>query len=181
MHSWRRATVPVSETSLLTEGVRECFNLCCVCSPQWKRSKIRYQNSRLCSPTTATYTWSTQGSFLCTDWDIFSNLEIDEATEVITDYIHFCADNLVTKNNITVYPNNKPYITKSVKDCINRKKLAFKNNDRVGLKMLQRELNQRLRKASQGHLSQPRLQGCAKIARQHELATSNGHLLAPET
>ena len=53
-----------------------------------------------------------KGSFLCTDWDILSNLEIDEATEVITDYVHFCADNVVTKKDITVYPNNKPTICK---------------------------------------------------------------------
>ena len=78
-------------------------------------------------------------------------MEIDEATEVITDYIHFCADNVVTKKDITLYPNNKPYITKSVKDCIDRKKLALKNNDRVGLKMVQRELNQRLREARKHH------------------------------
>lgn len=31
---------------------------------------------------------------------------------------------------LVVYPNNKPYVTKSVKDCINRKKIALKNNDR---------------------------------------------------
>ena len=92
-----------------------------------------------------------KGSFLCTDWDIFSDLEIDDATEAITDYIHFCADNVVAKKDIVVYPNNKPYITKSVKDCINRKKLAFKNNDRAGLKMVQRELNQRLREARKHH------------------------------
>ena len=78
-------------------------------------------------------------------------MEIDKATEVITDYIHFCADNVVTKKYITVYPNNKPYITKSVKDCINRKKLALKNNDRPGLKLVQRELNQRLRDAKKHH------------------------------
>ena len=56
-----------------------------------------------------------KGSFLCTDRDIFSDLEIDEATEAITDYIHFCADNVVTKKDIIVHPNNKPYITKSVR------------------------------------------------------------------
>lgn len=37
-----------------------------------------------------------------------------------------------------VYTNNKPYITKEVKDCINRKKEAFKNNDHQQLKTVQK-------------------------------------------
>lgn len=62
-----------------------------------------------------------KGSFLCTDWDIFHNQDIDVATDTITEYIRFCVDSLVTKKDNTVYPNNKPYITKNVKDCFNRK------------------------------------------------------------
>lgn len=89
-----------------------------------------------------------RGSLLCTDWDVFHDLEIDEATETITDYITFCVD---TKKNITVYPNNKLYITKKVKDCINWKKIAFRNQDRAGLKIVQNELNQLLRDARKQH------------------------------
>lgn len=87
-----------------------------------------------------------KGCFLYTDWDVFSNRVIDETTETIMDYINFCVDNVLTKKNVIVYPNNKPY-KKELKNCINRKKNAFKNKDYVELKIIQKELNCQLRQA----------------------------------
>lgn len=81
-----------------------------------------------------------KGCFACTDWSIFHSSNIDDATESITSYILFCIDNVVAKKDITVYPNNKPFITKEVKQCINRKKVAFRNCDRLQLKTVQQEL-----------------------------------------
>ena len=92
-----------------------------------------------------------KGCFLCTDWSIFHELDLNEATETITDYIHFCVDIVVPKKSILHYPNNKPYITKEVKACINNKKVAFKNGDRGGVAAAQKELNQLLRKARGKH------------------------------
>lgn len=88
-----------------------------------------------------------KGCFWCTDWDIFNDTDIDMATEMITGYINFCVDNVLNKKDIIVYPNNKPHITKELKDCINGKKAAFRNKDRVELKTTQKELNQLLKKA----------------------------------
>lgn len=89
-----------------------------------------------------------KGCFLCTDWDTFS--DEDNVTEVTTDYIKFCVDTVIPKKTIKVYPNNKPYITKEVKDCINRKKQAFKTN-LLQLKTVQKELNKRLKEAREHH------------------------------
>ncbi len=61
--------------------------------------------------------------FLCTDWFIFHQLELDEAADTISDYINFCVDNVVEKKYLAVYLNSKPYIKK----YINNKKLAFRN------------------------------------------------------
>lgn len=38
----------------------------------------------------------------------------------------------------TVFPNNKPHITKEVKACINRKKAAFMKKKQVKLKVIQK-------------------------------------------
>ncbi len=65
-----------------------------------------------------------KGCFLCTDWSIFHQLELDDATDT-SDYINFCVDNVVEKKDVVVYPNNKPYITKDIKKCINNKKLGI--------------------------------------------------------
>ncbi len=92
-----------------------------------------------------------RGCFECTDWNMFHNLELNEATETITDYINFCVNNVVPKKVILHYPNNKPHITKEVKTCINNKKLAFRNNDRAGAAAAQKELNQLMRRAREKH------------------------------
>lgn len=73
------------------------------------------------------------------------------ATESITDYIHFCIDNIVPKKQVTHFPNNKPYITKQVKSSLNKKKLAFKNKDRVGASIAQKEINRLLKEAREKH------------------------------
>ena len=82
------------------------------------------------------------GSLLCTDWVLFHQLELDAAAEAITDYKKLCADGMVTKKDIVVYRNNKKYITKDVKVCINRKNIAFMNKDEADGKVIQEELNQ---------------------------------------
>lgn len=95
-----------------------------------------------------------RGCFLCTDWDIFHDPDIDINTEVINCYIHFCVDNILTKKTITMYPNNKPYISKELKDCINKKKAAFRNNDRIGLKKNPKRTKlatEKGKKTSEGH------------------------------
>ncbi|ROL44827.1 hypothetical protein DPX16_2177 [Anabarilius grahami] len=47
--------------------------------------------------------------FACTDWEVFEG-ELDEQTEVITDYIKFCMDTLIPVKNIRTYPNSKQII-----------------------------------------------------------------------
>lgn len=91
-----------------------------------------------------------KGCFLYTDWNVFHDTDIDVTTETITDYINYCIDSVLTKKEVVVYPNNKPYVTEDIKDYINRKKAAFRNKDRAGLKVVQKELNQLLNNASKG-------------------------------
>ena len=88
-----------------------------------------------------------KGCFLCTDWDIFLSHDLNEATDVITDYINFCVDNIIPKKHVLHFPNNKPYITQDIKACINKKKMAFKAKDRAEIAAAQKELNKMLRKA----------------------------------
>ncbi len=63
-----------------------------------------------------------KGCFSCTNWNLFHTLELEEAAETITDYINFCKDNVLNQKIITLYPNNKSYISKEIKECIVRKK-----------------------------------------------------------
>ncbi len=92
-----------------------------------------------------------KGCFLCTDWEVFHSDDIDETTLVTTDYITFCTNNVISKKEVIIYANNKPYTTKEIKDCINRKKLAFCSQDSLGVRVVQKELNGLLRDARKKH------------------------------
>ena len=92
-----------------------------------------------------------KGCFLCTDWEVFHSDDINETTMVTTDYIKFCTDNVVPQKEVITYANNKPYITKEIKMCINKKKLAFRNQDRLAVSLAQKELNGLLSKARTKH------------------------------
>lgn len=41
------------------------------------------------------------------------------------------------------FPNNKTFVTKKAKACIDRKKLCFRDKERVGVAAAQRELKHR--------------------------------------
>lgn len=89
-----------------------------------------------------------KGCFLCTDWDIFyQDTDIDMVTESITSYISFCVDSIIPQKVVRTYPNNKPYITREIKDSIKMKKKAYKSGDIVGLRSAQKDLNRQLRSA----------------------------------
>ncbi|PIK53399.1 Anaphase-promoting complex subunit 7 [Apostichopus japonicus] len=68
-----------------------------------------------------------QSTLDTTDWDMFirSSSDIDELTDAITGYVNFCVDCSVPTKQVKVYPNNKPWITSTVKSVINRKKGIF--------------------------------------------------------
>ena len=68
-----------------------------------------------------------KGCFECTDWGVMieSSTSIDQATDVITSYIRFCEDNIVSKKSLKKFPNNKPWVTKRIKNTLNENKLLF--------------------------------------------------------
>ena len=84
-----------------------------------------------------------QSTLETTDWNIFieSSRDIDELTESVTSYVNFCVDCSVPKKEIKVYPNNKPWITSSVKSVINKKRI-FGQGDRNELKLIQKKLKE---------------------------------------
>ena len=88
-----------------------------------------------------------KGCFMCTYWEVFTqdNPDINTASDSMTDYIKFCTETVIPKKTVKCFPNNKPYITKEIKDCIHRKKLAFARRDRQEVKRVQKELNIKLR------------------------------------
>jgi hypothetical protein len=90
-----------------------------------------------------------QGCYECTDWDMFieSSNSVDEATDVISSYITFCEDTIIEKKEVKIFPNNKPWISKSLKRTINEKKVAFQSGNKEERKKVQRKLREEIKKA----------------------------------
>ena len=126
---------------------------------------------KTCKPITkTTHVWSEdaveqlKGCFLCTDWDVFfHDANINVATETITDYITFCVDSIIPQKTITKYPNNKPYVTKEIKECIRRRRTAFRAGDTAAMKAAERDLEQQMRESRRQR----------KVRAEQELANSN--------
>ena len=68
-----------------------------------------------------------QGCYTCTDWNVFTDSadSLDESVEVISDYIRFCVDMVISQKTVKICPNNKPWITKDLKKLLNEKKRLF--------------------------------------------------------
>ena len=76
---------------------------------------------------------------------IESSTSIDQATDVITSYIRFCEDNIVSKKSIKNFPNNKPWVTKRIKNTLSEKKIAFQSGSLVDRKIVQAKLRKELK------------------------------------
>ena len=76
---------------------------------------------------------------------IESSTSIDQATDVITSYIRCCEDNIVSKKSIKNFPNNKPWVTKRIKNTLNEKKFAFQSGSLVDRKIVQAKLRKELK------------------------------------
>ncbi|KAI3367054.1 hypothetical protein L3Q82_009687, partial [Scortum barcoo] len=91
-----------------------------------------------------------QGCFEVTDWDVLFDAQgedIPKLSDCIMDYVNFCTDNIIPTKTVRCFPNNKPWVTKNIKDVLNRKKAAFRRGDKEELKRVQviwRKLESRL-------------------------------------
>ena len=90
-----------------------------------------------------------RGCFEATDWDAFfdSCTDLDMLNDTVTSYIMFCQDTVIKSKTVRIYPNNKPWISKDLKHCLNEKKAAFLKGDKQRVKELEREFYVKLKKS----------------------------------
>ena len=87
-----------------------------------------------------------QGCFEATDWNILYSEEsdIDTNTDVITEYIKFCVEKEVETKEVKCFANNKPWVTKDLKELLNEKKVAVASKDKEKLKEVQRKVKRKI-------------------------------------
>ena len=61
-------------------------------------------------------------------------------------YINYCVDSIVPFKEIRLYPNNKPWVTREIKEAIDKKKLAFKSKNRQQLLSAEKDLKYTIKK-----------------------------------
>ena len=54
----------------------------------------------------------------------------------------FCLENVIKTKSVIVYPNNKPWVNKNLKECLNKKKHAFIKGNIEDYKEKEREYRQ---------------------------------------
>ena len=105
----------------------------CVYKPMLKREKVKTKEVKVWSEDAVS---KLQRCFDWSDWTVFedSAKDIDELTDTVCSYITFCEDIVIPKKYVKVYPNNKPWVTKSLKNALNRKQKAFLKGDETETK-----------------------------------------------
>ena len=83
------------------------------------------------------------------DWEMFksSSETLDEYTDVVSSYISFCFDNCIPAKTIKIKPNDKDWVNQDFKDSVQKKFIAFKNNDEEGKKRAKYDVKKSVRRA----------------------------------
>ena len=74
-----------------------------------------------------------QTCFEVTDWDMFIQdcPDPNELVDKVSDYIKFCEQTIIKSKTVTIYANNKPWLTKELKQCLVEKKWAHINGNEL--------------------------------------------------
>ena len=88
-----------------------------------------------------------QGCLDCTDWDMFKEScnNIDELTDVTCSWISYCENTVIPVKTVKIYPNSKPWISKSIKVLLDKKKKAFREGNLIEMRNTEKEIKREIR------------------------------------
>uniref|UniRef100_A0AAV2KND4 Reverse transcriptase domain-containing protein n=1 Tax=Knipowitschia caucasica TaxID=637954 RepID=A0AAV2KND4_KNICA len=88
-----------------------------------------------------------------TDWDLFraATDSLDEYTDTVTSYIHFCEDSIIPTRTRVIYNNDKPWFTAKLRQLRKAKESAFREGDRSGYKAAKYQFRKELKAAKSRH------------------------------
>ncbi|KAG7499465.1 hypothetical protein JOB18_039315 [Solea senegalensis] len=120
-----------------------CVLLAPVYQPALKKGKVERKEVALWTESAIR---ELNGCLHNTNWDVFKDscTNLDELTDTVVNYITFCEEMIIPRKTITLYPNNKPWVSKSLKNSINKKKIAYYQGDiseqKEAQKLVKREI-----------------------------------------
>ena len=93
------------------------------------RQKVKTQEpiSRVSQIWTSESVDELRGCFEATDWEVFTSScdNAEELADTVSCYVTFCEQSVIKTKTVRIYPNNKPWVSKDLKKCLNEKKFAF--------------------------------------------------------
>ena len=69
-----------------------------------------------------------------------SSSNIDELTDVVNSWSSYCENIVIPVKTVKVFPNSKPWASKSLKLLLSRKKKAFREGNPLLMRALQKEI-----------------------------------------
>ncbi|TWW63440.1 hypothetical protein D4764_03G0004480, partial [Takifugu flavidus] len=84
-----------------------------------------------------------------TDWDMFKGAthDLDEYTDTVTSYIHFCEERILPTRTRVSYSNDKPWFTPRLRQIRKEKEAALKSGDRDCYREAKYQFSKELRRA----------------------------------
>ncbi|XP_056882173.1 uncharacterized protein LOC130522140 [Takifugu flavidus] len=84
-----------------------------------------------------------------TDWDMFKGAthDLDEYTDTVTSYIHFCEERILPTRTRVSYSNDKPWFTPRLRQIRKEKEAALKSGDRDCYREAKYRFSKELRRA----------------------------------
>lgn len=67
--------------------------------------------------------------------------------DIVSSDINFCVDNIIPSKTITIFPNNKPWVTKDLKEILNKRKRIFFTGSESEKKEVNREVRRAIKTA----------------------------------
>ncbi|XP_054866081.1 uncharacterized protein LOC129348770 [Amphiprion ocellaris] len=89
-----------------------------------------------------------QDCFETTDWDVLCGPhgeDIDALTDTVTDYINFCAENIVPTRKVRCFSNSKPWVSLELKALLKEKRRVFGSGDKEELRRVQKEIKKKIK------------------------------------
>ena len=72
---------------------------------------------------------------------------MEEQVDTVSSYINFCVDNLIPSKTVAIFPNNKAWVTKELKEVLNKKKRIFFTGSESEKKEANREVKHAIKTA----------------------------------
>lgn len=77
--------------------------------------------------------------------------DLDELKETVSTYIMFCEDLVIPRKTICIYPNNKLWVSKSVRTTIIQRICSFNEGNGALLRELQKQVKKELKLAKHNY------------------------------